>query len=105
MISHVISALYVVGQGDGARERAERALAPVEGRLRFLRLRLAPALDGKRVLMDRQIDVVELHARNLGGDDDAVGPAPDVDRREFGRRNPPLIAKCAVDLVLDPTQR
>ena len=77
----------------------------MEARLRFLCLGLASSLDRERILMDGEIDVVELNPWNLGGDDDAVRPAPDVDRRILRRRNPPLIAERPIYLVLNPTQR
>ena len=50
--------------------------------------------------MHRKIDGIELDARDLGGDDDAVRPAPDVDRRKLRRRDPSLIAEGPIDFVL-----
>ena len=61
------------------------------------------ALDSQRVLVNHHLDVLEAHPRNLGGDDDAVLAAPDVDRRELAGNE--AGAQRPVHLLLHPAER
>src|SRR5450759_3631422 len=94
--------LHALREGQAALEAAEAPLDAVVPLVVDLLLELALALDGEHVVVDLDLDVVGVHARELGLEDDRVGGVEDVDRRQPALLPPaPDLVHQPVELVLD----
>ena len=76
------------GQGEGAGEGAVGALHAVVALLLHLVVELALAAQGQHVVLDADVDVLRVDARQLGLQDDVAVLLVDVHRGRPGRRAP-----------------